>query len=329
MAKIYKDEEIGIDILKGKKIAILGYGSQGRAWALNMRDTGLNVYVGLERQGKSWNQANEDGMRVVTTEEAVKDSSYVIFLLPDMIQKYIYEEKVKPFLTQGMSLVFAHGFNIHYRLIVPPNNVDVIMVAPKGPGPSVRASFLEGKGIPALIAIHQDYSGEALKKALAIGKAIGCSRAGLIETTFKEETETDLIGEQTVLVGGIMELLLAGYKTLVDLGYQPEVAYFEAINEAKLIIDLIYEKGMKGMLEAVSDTAKYGGLTVGPKIIDEHVKQKMMEAARRVKSGEFANEWIEEFNRGAPTLKSKLAEYENSEAEKIGRELRSLVKRSK
>lgn len=329
MAKVYTEKDCSLTPIKDKRIAVLGYGSQGRAWALNMKDSELNVTVGLEREGKSWEQAKKDGVKVDRTENAVKDADIIIFLLPDMVQRLVYREKVEPNMKEGADLVFAHGFNIHYRLIEPRPTSDVYMIAPKAPGPSVREFFAKGGGVPALVAIHQNPTGHALEKALAIGKSIGASRAGILETTFKEETETDLIGEQLDLVGGITELLRATFKILVDMGYQPEIAYFEAINEIKLITDQIYEKGLTGMLNAVSDTAKYGGLTVGKLVINEDTKKRMREAAERVRSGQFASEWIEEYNRGSPTLKSMVADVNNSLEEKVGNQLREIILRGK
>ncbi|BBD74002.1 ketol-acid reductoisomerase [Sulfodiicoccus acidiphilus] len=329
MAKIYTEKDADLSPLLGKKIAVLGYGSQGRAWALNLRDSGMNIIVGLERKGESWKRAEQDGIFPQLTEDAVREADVIIFLIPDMAQRTVYLEKVKPIMKSGVDLVFAHGFNIHYKLIEPPLTSDVYMIAPKGPGPTVREYYMRGGGVPALVAVHQDVSGSALKKALAIAKGIGATRAGVIETTFKEETETDLIGEQTVLVGGISELLRAAFTNLVELGYQPEVSYFEAINEMKMIVDLIYEKGITGMMTAVSDTAKYGGLTVGKKLIDDNVKRKMREAAQRVRDGSFANEWIEEYNKGMPTMKSMLEDLKNSKEEQVGAALRELALRGK
>ncbi len=302
MAQIWKDEDVSLEPLKGRKVAVIGYGSQGRAWALNMRDSGVDVVVGLRPQGKSWELAKADGFEPLPIPEAAKKGDVIVMLIPDMAQPEIYEKYVEPNLEEGDALVFAHGFNIHFGLIKPPKNVDVVMVAPKSPGPKVREAYLQGKGVPALVAVHQDATGKAWDLVLAIAKAIGCTRAGVIKTTFKEETETDLIGEQTVLVGGLMELLLKGFENLVELGYQPEVAYFEAINEAKLIMDLIWQYGFYGMLKRVSDTAKYGGLTVGPKVIDEHVKENMRKASERVLNGEFAKEWLEEYKSGSKRL---------------------------
>lgn len=324
MARIYTDKDASLEPLRGKTIAVLGYGIQGRAQALNLRDSGLRVVVGV-RRGKSWDQAAADGFEVYEVGEAVRRAEVVMVLLPDMEQPKVWRDQIEPNLKPGAVVDFAHGFNIHFGLIKPPPNVDVVMVAPKGPGRLVREEFLAGRGVPALVAVHQNYSGRAIEYALAIAKGIGATRAGVIETTFKEETETDLIGEQNVLVGGLLELLKKGFEVLVELGYQPEVAYFEAINEAKLIMDLIWQRGFYGMLTGVSETARYGGLTVGPKIIDDSVKQRMKEAAARVRSGEFAKEWVEEYSRGAPRLREMLEEIKGHPAEKVGEEIRKLM----
>lgn len=322
---IYKDRDASLDPIRDKTIAILGYGSQGRAWALNMRDSGVNVVVGLERQGASFKQALVDGFEPLQTREAVSKADIVVFLVPDMIQKSLWQNSVKPYMKRGADLVFAHGFNIHYRQIEPPGDSDVYMIAPKSPGPILRRLFTEGRGVPALVAVYQDVSGKALEKALAIAKAIGCTRAGVILSTFKEETETDLFGEQTVLVGGIVALIQSAFDILIEEGYQPEVAYFEVVNELKLIVDLVYERGLTGMLQAVSETARYGGLTVGRRIIDEHVRENMRKALERIKSGEFAKDWVDEYSRGAPTLRRLLEEIEESQIERVGREVRKLV----
>ncbi|AFA38439.1 ketol-acid reductoisomerase [Pyrobaculum sp.] len=325
MARIYRDSDASLEPLRNKTIAVIGYGIQGRAQALNLRDSGLNVILGLRRGGKSWNQAMEEGFRVYEVGEAVAKSDVVMVLIPDMEQPKVWKEQIEHNIRPGTVVVFAHGFNIHYGLIKPPPNVDVVMVAPKGPGRAVREEYVAGRGVPALVAVYQNYSGRALEYALAIAKGIGATRAGVIETTFAEETETDLIGEQTVLVGGLMELIKKGFEVLVELGYQPEVAYFEVLNEAKLIMDLIWQRGIYGMLNGVSDTAKYGGLTVGPKIIDESVKQRMKEAAARVRSGEFAKEWVAEYNRGAPTLKKLMEGIRDHQIERVGTEMRKLL----
>ena len=324
MVNIYYDKDANLEILKDETIAVIGYGSQGRNQALNMRDSGLNVIIGC-RPGKSWELAEREGFKVYSIDEASKKGSIIYFLIPDMVHRQVYEKYVKDNLSEGKTLCFSHGFSIHYKLIQPPSYVDVIMVAPKGPGPIVRENFIKGSGVPALIAVHQDFSGRAKEKALAIAKAIGATRMGVIETTFKDETESDLIGEQTVLVGGLMELIKSGFEVLVEAGYPPELAYFEACNEAKLIIDLIYTGGLTGMLKAVSDTAKYGGLTVGPKIIDEHVKENMRRAVENVKNGSFAKEWISEYENGAPTLKKLMKEIEAHPLEVVGRKMRKLA----
>lgn len=327
LGKVYTDNDADLKYVKDKNIAVLGYGSQGRAWVLNLMDSGLKVKLGLEREGNSWKKALEDGVNPVKTEEALKDADIVIFLVPDMVQRKIYSEKVRPVLRDGMDLVFAHGFNIHYKLIEPPENVDVYMAAPKAPGPSVREFFVKGGGVPVLVSVHQNHSGEALEKSLAIAKALGATKAGVLETTFKEETETDLMGEQLDLVGGLTAMLRAAFQTIVELGYRPEMAYFEAINEMKLITDQIYENGISGMMRAVSDTAKYGGLTVGPYVIDEDVKKRMKEKAQRIQSGKFADEWIEEYDEGSKKLKSLMDDLDNSLEEQVGRELREIVLR--
>jgi len=319
MARVYTDSDASLEPLKNKTIAVIGYGIQGRAQAMNLRDSGLRVVVGLRKGGKSWDLAVAERFEVYEVEEAVKRADVVLVLIPDMEQPKVWERQIGPFLKEGAVVDFAHGFNIHYGLIKPPRHVDVVMVAPKAPGKAVREEFLAGRGVPALVAVHQDYSGSALKYALALAKGIGATRAGVIETTFAEETETDLIGEQTVLVGGLMELIKRGFEVLVEMGYQPEVAYFEVLNEAKLIMDLIWQRGIYGMLNGVSDTAKYGGLTVGPKVIDEDVKDKMRQAALRVKSGEFAKEWVEEYSKGAPTLKRLMEAVKNHPIEQSAR----------
>ncbi|MCC6067049.1 MAG: ketol-acid reductoisomerase [Pyrobaculum sp.] len=325
MARVYTDSDASLEPLKNKTIAVIGYGIQGRAQAMNLRDSGLRVVVGLRKGGKSWDLAVSERFEVYEVEEAVKRADVVLVLIPDIEQPKVWERQIGPFLKEGAVVDFAHGFNIHYSLIKPPRHVDVVMVAPKAPGKAVREEFLAGRGVPALVAVHQDYSGSALKYALALAKGIGATRVGVIETTFAEETETDLIGEQTVLVGGLMELIKRGFEVLVEMGYQPEVAYFEVLNEAKLIMDLIWQRGIYGMLNGVSDTAKYGGLTVGPKVIDEDVKDKMRQAALRVKSGEFAKEWVEEYSKGAPTLKRLMEAVKNHPIEQVGTQMRKLL----
>ncbi|MBS7646447.1 ketol-acid reductoisomerase [Candidatus Bathyarchaeota archaeon] len=323
--KVYLDNDVNLESIKGKTIAVIGYGSQGEAQAKNLRDSGLKVIVGLRPDGKSWNKAKKDGFEVYTVPEASKKGDIILFLIPDMNQPEVYRESIAPHLAEGKTLNFAHGFNVHFKQIVPPKNIDVIMVAPKSPGARLRETFVEGFGVPALIAVHQDFSGKAKETALAIAKGLGCTRAGVLETTFKDETESDLIGEQTVLVGGLIELIKNGFEVLVENGYPPELAYFEACNEAKLIMDLIYQKGITGMLQAVSDTAKYGGLTVGPKVIDNHVKENMRKAVENVKNGTFAKEWIEEHKKGEKRLKTLMKEIENHELEKVGKFIRKIA----
>lgn len=325
MAKVYYDKDADSSILNGKTIAVLGFGSQGRAQALCLRDYGCRVIVGLRQGGRSWGAALSEGFTVVSVEEAVRQGDVVLFLIPDMEQPSVYKERVEPNLSSGKALCFAHGFNIHFNVIRPPEYVDVFMVAPKAPGPKLRENFLKGAGVPALLAVHQDYTGHAKETALAIAKALGTTRAGVIETTFKEETETDLIGEQSVLVGGLMELIKKGFEVLVERGYQPEVAYFEVCNEAKLIMDLIYEGGMEKMLRAVSDTAKYGGLVYGPVVLDEKVKENMHKIADNIVSGAFAREWLEESRRGAPKLRELMGKMAEHQLEKTGRELRKMM----
>lgn len=324
MAKLYYKGDL--NILEGKRVAVVGYGIQGRAQALNMRDSGLDVVLGLRPNGKSWSQAVSEGFKVYPIDEAVKVSNVVLMLIPDMVQPEVYRSKVEGNLKPGMALGFAHGFNVHFNLIKPPEYVDVFMVAPKSPGAKVREEYVNGRGVPSLVAIYQNHTGKALEIALAIAEAIGSTRAGVIETTFKEETETDLIGEQIVLVGGLVELIRKGFECLTELGYQPEVAYFEVLNEAKLIMDLIWAKGLVGMLERVSETARYGGLSVGPKVIDEHVKENMRKAALNVINGSFAEEWVKEYKGGAENLNKLLKELRQHKVEIVGEQLRKMMK---
>lgn len=322
MVRVYFEKDASLEPLKGKTIAVIGYGSQGRAQAQNMRDSGLNVIIGLRPRGASWGKAEKDGFKVYPISEAAKKAEVILMLIPDMTQPRVYKESVEPYLSKGKTLDFAHGFNIHFKQIVPPKSIDVIMVAPKSPGIRLRETYLGGFGVPALIATYQDYSGEAKETALGVAKALGCARAGVLETTFKDETESDLIGEQIVLVGGLIELIKKGFEVLVENGYPPELAYFEACNEAKLIMDLIYERGIIGMLRAVSDTAKYGGLTVGDKVVDNHVKENMRKAAKDVQSGRFTKEWMEEHETGERKLKALMDEVEQHEIEKVGKLIR-------
>lgn len=324
MAKIYRDADADIGILKGKKICIVGYGSQGHAHALNLRDSGVEVTVALPDWDKeSWQKAEKDGMNVVNLDKVEGD--LIAMLIPDMVQPEVYRRFVKDKLKSGCAILFAHGFNIHYNQIVPPHNVDVIMVAPKGPGPLVRRMFVEGKGVPALVAVKQNFTGSALQIALAYAKGIGATRAGVIETTFKEETETDLFGEQVDLCGGVAEMIKMAFETLVEAGYQPEVAYFEVLHELKLIVDLIYEGGIFNMWKAVSETAKYGGMTRGKRIFTEATRQEMRRILKEIQNGEFAKEWILENLTGRPVY-TKLLEMEaNHPIEVVGREMRKMI----
>ena len=323
MVKVYHDKDIDESVLKGKKVAVVGYGSQGRAQALNMKDSGVDVIVGL-RPGKSWDKAVEDGMTVKTVVEAAKDADIILMLIPDMAQPTVYKEEVALAMGPGKTLQFAHGLNIHYKEIVPPAEVDLIMVAPKSPGPELRRQYEAGFGVPSLVAVEQDASGHALETALGIAKALGSGRAGVIETTYKNETESDLFGEQAVLCGGVDQLIRRGFKVLTEAGYPPELAYFEVCNELKLIVDLIYKSGISGMYKAVSDTAKYGGMKVGPMIIDDHVEDNMSKALKAVQDGSFARMWINEANSGKKEFYKLLEECENLEIEKVGKQVRQM-----
>ncbi|MFW6117006.1 MAG: ketol-acid reductoisomerase [Thermoproteota archaeon] len=320
MVNVYYDEDVELSSLKNKTISVIGYGSQGRAQANNMRDSGVNVILGLRPEGDSWKKGEREGFEVYTVSEASKKGDIIHLLIPDLVQPKVYREQIAPYLTKEKTLSFSHGYNIHFEQIVPPSQVDVIMVAPKSPGNRVRETYLGGFGTPALIAVYQNPSGQAKNKALAMAKAAGCTKAGVLETTFKEETESDLIGEQTVLVGGLIELIKNGFEVLVEAGYQPELAYFEACNEAKLIMDLIYRSGFTGMLKAVSDTAKYGGLTVGPEVIDDHVKENMRKVVEQVQSGQFAEEWNQK-DSGA-ILEHLMEDIEEHQIEKVGKFIR-------
>jgi len=324
MAKIYRDQDADLRFLKDKKICIVGYGSQGHAHALNLRDSGLDVVVALPEWDKeTWKKAEGDGMRVVRLEEIEGD--LIAMLIPDMVQPEVYRKFVRDKLKPNSAILFAHGFNIHYNQIVPPQNVDVVMVAPKGPGPLVRRIFLEGKGVPALVAVHRNASGKALEIALAYAKGIGATRAGVIETTFKEETETDLFGEQVDLCGGVAEMIKMSFEVLVEAGYQPEVAYFEVLHELKLIVDLIYEGGIFNMWRAVSETAKYGGMTRGKRIFNGNTREEMRRILREIQTGEFAREWILENMAGRPVYNKLLEMEANHPIEKVGKEMRKMI----
>ena len=295
--QIYSESDVNVDQLAGKRIAVLGYGSQGRAHALNLKDSGLDVVVGLRPDGASWAKAQADGLEVQRPEDAVTDAAVVAFLVPDTAQPGLYEQ-VAARIPQSATLLFAHGFNIHFGQIQPREDLDVVLIAPKGPGDLVRRQYEQGKGVPCLVAVAQDRSGEAMATALAYAHGIGGSRAGILETTFAEETETDLFGEQAVLCGGATELVLAGYETLVKAGYQPEVAYFECMHELKLIVDLLHEGGLKKMHQFISETAKWGDLKSGPRVIDQHVRDRMQEILAEIQDGSFAKEWVEENRQG-------------------------------
>ena len=324
MTKIYYDKDADIKNLNGKTVAVIGYGSQGRAQSLNLRDSGVDVVVGIRPNGKSAERAQEDKIKIAPVEDAAQQGDIIQMLIPDELQGSVYKKSIEPFLKKGNMLLFSHGFNIHFGQILPPAGVDVAMVAPKAPGPTVRSNYEAGRGTPALVAVHQDATGKALTLALAHAKGIGCTRAGVLQTTFKEETETDLFGEQSVLCGGATSLIKAGFDTLVQAGYQPELAYFECCHELKLIVDLIYEKGITGMREAISNTAEYGDLTVGPILIDETVRNRMRYILSRIQSGAFAKEWITENQAGRPVF-NKLAEQDRDHLiEKVGGELRKM-----
>lgn len=325
MATIYYEKDVNKGALAGKKIAVLGYGSQGHAHALNSKESGHDVVVGV-RPGKSWDQAVKDGLKVMAPAEAAAQADVIVMLVPDQTQKEVYYNDVEANLAPGNALIFAHGFNVHFGQIVPDPDVDVLMVAPKGPGHLVRRVYTEGGGVPALIAVHQDATGGAHALGLAYAEAIGSSRAGVLETTFKEETETDLFGEQVVLCGGLSELIRAGFDTLVNAGYQPEIAYFECLHEVKLITDLIHEKGITGMRDSISDTAEYGDLTRGPRIVDEYTRETMDEILGEIQSGEFAKEWILENQAGRPVFNAVRNADADHQIEQVGRELRSMMK---
>jgi ketol-acid reductoisomerase len=324
-AKVYMDKDADLGVLKDKTLAVLGFGSQGHAHALNLKDSGLNVIIGLYEGSKSIPVAREKGFEVFSTAEAVRRADVIFVAIPDTKQPAAYNVDIAPNLTKGKTLLFSHGFSIHFKTILPPPEVDVILVAPKGPGHIVRRQFAEGKGVPSLIAIYQNPSRKAKKAALAWAKGIGGTRAGVIETTFKEETETDLFGEQAVLCGGTTALILAGYETLVEAGYQPEMAYFECLHELKLIVDLINEAGISGMRFSVSETAKWGDVTVGPKIIDASVKKRMKAVLKDIQSGKFAKGWVQEYQTGYKRYSKLLKDGETHAIEKVGARLRGMM----
>lgn len=325
MANIYYDKDAELSLLEGKKIAILGFGSQGHAHALNLKDSGADVVVGLYDGSPSKSKAEKSGLEVMETGKACAAADVIMVLVPDTKQGQVYQESIKPNLTEGKTLMFSHGFNIRYGQIVPPSNVDVSLVAPKAPGHRVREVFVEGVGTPGLVAVYQDASGSAKAFALAYAKAIGCTRAGALETTFAEETETDLFGEQVVLCGGVAALVESGFNTLVEAGYQPEIAYFECLHELKLIVDLMYQGGLAYMRYSVSDTAEYGDYTGGPQIITDETRATMKKMLDEIKSGSFAESWIDENANGRPGFTEMRKQARGSKIERVGKELRQMM----
>ena len=325
MAKMYYDKDADLNLLKGKKIAIIGFGSQGHAHALNLHDSGCDVIVGLYKGSRSWSKAEEAGLKVMTPAEATAASDIVMILVQDNVQKELYEKEIGPNLRAGNMLMFAHGFNIRYSQIIPPHDVDVTMVAPKSPGHRMREVFTQGGGVPGLLAVYQDATGHAKELALAYARGIGCTRAGVIETTFEEETETDLFGEQAVLCGGVTALNKAGFETLVEAGYQPEIAYFECLHELKLIVDLIQQGGLSYMRYSISDTAEHGDYYAGPRIITEETRAEMRRLLKAIQDGSYAREWILENQAGRPFFNSMRKQEKNHLIERVGRELRRMM----
>ncbi|MBQ9536805.1 MAG: ketol-acid reductoisomerase [Desulfovibrionaceae bacterium] len=323
--KVYYDKDADLNVLKDKTVAVIGYGSQGHAHAQNLRDSGVKVVVGQRPGGANYELAKQHGFEPVSAAEAAKQGDLIMILLPDEVQAAVYEQDIKPNLKAGKCLLFAHGFNIHFGQIIPPKDVDVFLIAPKGPGHLVRRTFVEGGGVPDLVAIEQDASGNALKLALAYAKGIGGTRSGVIETTFREETETDLFGEQAVLCGGLTHLIQAGFETLVEAGYQPEMAYFECMHEMKLIVDLLYEGGMGRMRYSISNTAEYGDYVSGPRIIDKDVKKRMREVLDDIQSGKFARDFILEARAKYPQFLTTRRNQANHQIEKVGKELRGMM----
>ncbi|CAN5688375.1 ketol-acid reductoisomerase [soil metagenome] len=324
-AKVYYDNDASLEPLLGKTVAIIGYGAQGHAHAQNLRDSGLNVVVGLHESSKSADKAKADGLRVATVADASKEADVIMILVPDQTQKKVYEASILPNLEPGNMLMFAHGFNIHFNQIAPPEGIDVTMIAPKAPGARVRELFQEGIGVPALIAVHQDATGKAHERAMAYAKGMRATTAGVLETTFQEETETDLFGEQAVLCGGLSALIEAGFNTLVEAGYQPESAYFECLHEVKLIVDLIYEGGLSYMRYVVSETAEYGDYTAGPKIITDETRANMKKLLTEIQDGTFARNWLKENEEGQPNFLTERAEHASTPIETVGKDLRALM----
>jgi len=325
MAKIYYDKDANFDLLKGKTIGIIGFGSQGHAHAQNLRDSGCQVIVAEASNSEGWKNAQKAGFKVTDAAEVAKEANIIVMLAPDTLQSVIYHESIENKLSSSKMLMFAHGFNIHFGQIVPPSDIDVTMIAPKCPGHMLRQLYTEGSGAPALVAVHQDASGKAKDIALAYAKGIGCARAGVLETTFAEETETDLFGEQTVLCGGVTSLVKAGFETLVEAGYQPEIAYFECFHELKLIVDLMYQGGLSYMRYSVSDTAEYGDYTRGPRVIDDMVKDEMQQILAEIQDGSFAKEWILENQAGRPVYNALKRMDAEHEIEIVGKKLRAMM----
>ena len=325
MAKMYYENDADLSNIQEAVIGVIGFGSQGHAHALNLKDSGLNVKVGLYEGSKSWASAEEQGLEVGLVADVARDSDILMMLLPDTSMAEVYKESMQPHMLPGKTLMFAHGFNIHYETIVPPESVDVSMVAPKAPGHRMREVFTKGSGVPGLLAIHQDPSGKAREVGLAYAKGIGCARAGVLDTTFKEETETDLFGEQSVLCGGVTSLIKAAFETLVEAGYQPESAYFECMHELKLIVDLLYQGGMEYMRYSISDTAEYGDYSRGPVVVDEHVKENMKRVLATIQDGSFAREWIAENDEGRPRFNRLRRENAEHPIESVGKELRGMM----
>lgn len=325
MARIYYDQDAPLEPLRGKTVAVIGYGSQGHAHALNLRDSGIDVVVGLYQGSASWAKAEGEGLAVAAVAEAADRADLVAMLTPDHVQRTLYDRDIAPALRGGRTLLFAHGFNVHYNQIQPSTDTDVVMIAPKSPGHRMRELFVEGSSVPALLAVHRDATGNAKATALAYARGIGCTKAGVIETTFREETETDLFGEQAVLCGGITRLIQAGYETLVEAGYSPEIAYFECLNEMKLIVDLIYEGGFSYMRYSVSDTAEYGDYSRGDRIVDDHVREAMRRILREVQNGTFAREWVLENQAGRPSMTAHRRKAAAHAIEEVGRQLRAMM----
>lgn len=325
-AKRWLDNQVTLNPVKDQTVGVIGYGIQGRAQASNMRDSGLNVVVGIRKGGKTWKQAEADGHRVMEVAEACKAADIIHILIPDMEQADTYTKEIAKHVTEGKALCFSHGAAIHWKWIVPPKNIDVIMVAPKGPGQRVRELYQGGFGTPSLVAVYQDHTGKAWDRVLALAKSIGSTRPGVLQTTFKEEVETDWFGEQVDLCGGAHAMIMSAFETLVEAGYQPEVAYFECLHELKLIVDLVQKYGITGMYNRVSETARYGGLTRGPRVVDKEAKKKMKEVLKEIQSGEFADEWVSKYKKeGKNSFARYMKEIENHQVEKVGREMRKMM----